>query len=122
MATTRPRAVAVRIAPLAPDALYCSPMRRAIQTARPIGIACGLEPIIIPEIHERRMGPLSGMTLAEGWPAYTAAMDRWKAGDLDAAHEGGESYARSATASSPRSSPWQSSIGARRSWSSRMES
>jgi 2,3-bisphosphoglycerate-dependent phosphoglycerate mutase len=37
---------------------------------------------------------LSGMTLAQGWDAYTGAMDRWKAGDLEAAHEGGESYAQ----------------------------
>ena len=40
------------------------------------------------------MGPLSGRTLLEGWDAYTRAMALWKLGDLEAAHEGGESYAR----------------------------
>ena len=82
------------IAALGPAAVYCSAMLRARQTAEPIGLACGLSPVIVPELHERRMGPLSGMTLKEGWPDYIAAMDRWKAGDLDAAHAGGESYAQ----------------------------
>lgn len=72
--------------------LYTSPMLRARQTAEPIGRVCGLTPIIIPDLHERKMGPLSGKALAEGWPIYTQTMARWKAGDLDATHEGGESY------------------------------
>jgi len=88
------RAAAERIAPLAPSALYCSAMLRARQTAGPIALACGLEPIILPDLHERRMGPLSGMALEEGWSAYRAAIEQWKVGDLDAAHEGGESYAQ----------------------------
>jgi len=87
-------AAGLAIARLAPDALYCSSMLRARQTAGPIGTASGLEPAIVPDLHERRMGPLSGLTLAEGWDAYTRDMGRWKAGDLDAAHEGGESYAQ----------------------------
>ncbi len=87
-------AIATRLAPQRPDALYCSPMLRARQTAEPIAMACGLKAVVVPELHERRMGPLSGMTLAEGWDAYMDAMDRWKSGDLEAAHEGGESYAQ----------------------------
>jgi 2,3-bisphosphoglycerate-dependent phosphoglycerate mutase len=87
-------AVALRLAGLHPYALYCSPMLRARQTAEPIAVACGLEAVVVPDLHERRMGPLSGMTLAEGWDAYMNAMDRWKSGDLEAAHEGGESYAQ----------------------------
>jgi probable phosphoglycerate mutase len=87
-------AVAKKLAALHPDAIYSSPMLRARQTAEPIALARGLKPIIVPDLHERRMGPLSGMTLLEGWDAYTQAMDRWKAGDLDAAHEGGESYSQ----------------------------
>jgi probable phosphoglycerate mutase len=85
-------AAAIGIFECQPAAVYCSPMLRARQTAEPIGVACGLTPIVVPQLHERRMGPLSGMRLDEGWPAYTDAMDRWKAGDLDATHEGGESY------------------------------
>ena len=90
----RAEAAAPAIATLGPVALYCSEMLRARQTAGPIGIARGLEPLVVPDLHERRMGPLSGQALAEGWDAYTRAMDRWKLGDLDATHEGGESYAQ----------------------------
>jgi 2,3-bisphosphoglycerate-dependent phosphoglycerate mutase len=87
-------AVALSLANLHPDAVYCSPMLRARQTAEPIARECGLEAVVVPDLHERRMGPLSGMTLAEGWDDYINAMDRWKSGDLEGAHEGGESYAQ----------------------------
>jgi 2,3-bisphosphoglycerate-dependent phosphoglycerate mutase len=87
-------AAAPRLARLKPAALYSSPMLRARQTAGPIGIASGLTPIIVPELHERKMGPLSGMGLKEGWDAYIGSMERWKAGDLHASHEGGESFAQ----------------------------
>jgi 2,3-bisphosphoglycerate-dependent phosphoglycerate mutase len=87
-------AVAPKLANFKPEALYSSPMLRARQTAETIAKACGLEVQIVPELHERKMGPLSGMTLNEGWDAYMTAMDRWKSGDLEAAHEGGESYAQ----------------------------
>ena len=80
---------------MAPEtALYCSAMARARQTAEPIGIACGLEPVIVPELHERRMGPLSGRDIFEVLDQYHHSRDRWKLGDLDATHEGGESYAQ----------------------------
>ena len=87
-------AVAPSLATLHPTRVYSSPMLRARQTAEPIGLACGREVEVVPELHERAMGPLSGMTLTEGWHAYTTAMDRWKSGDLDATHEGGESFAK----------------------------
>jgi probable phosphoglycerate mutase len=87
-------AVARRLAAIRPDALACSAMRRALETAAPIAEACGLEVEVIPALHERRMGPLSGRLLAEGWDHYHAARLRWMAGDLDATHEGGESYAQ----------------------------
>ena len=77
-----------------PVAAYSSAMLRARQTLEPIARACGLDPVAMPELHERRMGALSGMPIIDGRDAYLAAMARWKAGDLDAAHEGGESYAQ----------------------------
>ncbi len=81
------------LASLKPVAIYTSPMLRARQTAEPIGLACGLAPVAVPDLHERRMGPLSGVPIAEGRNAYIEVMERWKAGDLDATHEGGEAYA-----------------------------
>ncbi|QDV32537.1 histidine phosphatase family protein [Tautonia plasticadhaerens] len=77
---------------LGPVAVYCSGMRRARETAGPIASACGLEPIVIPELHERRMGPLSGASIAETRERVDLHIRRWGEGDLDASHEGGESY------------------------------
>lgn len=75
------------------SALYCSGMRRARDTAAPIGRACALEPIVIPALHERRIGPLSGLSREEGWATYADTKARWIAGDLEATHPGGESFA-----------------------------
>jgi 2,3-bisphosphoglycerate-dependent phosphoglycerate mutase len=74
------------------DAIYSSAMRRALDTAIPIGRACKLEPISIAALHERRIGPLSGLSREDGWSTYAASKTRWIAGDLDHTHEGGESY------------------------------
>ena len=82
-----------RLAEARPSALYCSAMRRAVDTASPIGRVCGLEPVVIPAIHERRIGPLSGASREEGWATYADSKMRWITGDLEATHPGGESYA-----------------------------
>ncbi len=87
------REAAARFAALRPAALYCSSMRRAIETARPIAAACGLDPVIVPESHERRMGPLSGSRRDLAWDDYRALNARWIARDLDYAPPGTESYA-----------------------------
>lgn len=84
--------VAQRLARLRPVAVYSSGMRRARQTAEPIGRACETSPEVVEALHERRMGPLSGVRKEEGWQVYVDAMARWKAGDLGFTHEGGESY------------------------------
>jgi len=75
------------------SALYCSGMRRAIDTAAPIGRACGLEPVVIAGLHERRIGPLSGLSREDGWATYIESKSRWLAGDLEFSHPGGESFA-----------------------------
>ena len=75
------------------SALYSSAMRRAVDTAAPIGRACALEPVAIAGLHERKIGPLSGLSREEGWATYAASKERWIAGDLEYSHPGGESYA-----------------------------
>ncbi len=77
----------------APEALYCSAMRRAVVTAEPIAQACGLARVIIPELHERKIGPLSGLSREDGWHIYVQSKKEWTAGNLDFTHEGGESFA-----------------------------
>jgi broad specificity phosphatase PhoE len=76
-----------------PAAVYCSGMRRAVETAEPIAAACGLPLLIEPELRERRMGPLSGFPRVEGMPIYEEAKSRWMAGEVDFTHPGGESFA-----------------------------
>jgi 2,3-bisphosphoglycerate-dependent phosphoglycerate mutase len=73
-------------------AVYSSAMRRAVETAKPIAQACKIVPISIAALHERRIGPLSGLAREEGWAVYAASKTRWIDGDLDHTHEGGESY------------------------------
>jgi len=84
--------VAAELARLNPSALYCSAMRRARETAEPIARACGLEPQVVESLHERKMGPLSGVLREAGLAAYEEAKTRWRAGELAYTHEGGESY------------------------------
>jgi len=76
-----------------PTALYCSAMERAIATAQPVAAACGLGFTIIPRLHERKIGPLSGLSREDGWAIYAESKKRWMAGDLEFTHEGGESFA-----------------------------
>lgn len=85
--------VAGFLAGLAPAAVYCSAMRRACETAAPIARACGFEaPIRVAALHERRMGTLSGVEIEAHRERIAADRRLWQAGDLHAAHEGGESY------------------------------
>lgn len=86
------RDVAARLAVLRPTAVYCSGLRRARDTAEPIARACGLDPIVIEDLHERRMGPLSNTPRDLTLPIHEEAKRRWQAGELDHTHEGGESY------------------------------
>ena len=85
--------VARVIAARTPDAIYSSAMRRARETAAAIAAVCRRELQIIPELHERRMGPLSGRPRVEGWSTYDQTRARWLVGELDATHEGAESFA-----------------------------
>ena len=86
------RLAAPGVALVEPVAIYSSAMLRARRTAAILGEPIGLEPVAVPTLHERRMGSLSGRPMADGWDAYIAAMTAWKAGDLTAAHAGGESF------------------------------
>jgi broad specificity phosphatase PhoE len=74
-------------------ALYSSSLRRARETARAVGAVCGLEPVEKSALHERRIGPLSGMSREEGWSTYDECKRRWISGDLEYSHAGGESFA-----------------------------
>jgi broad specificity phosphatase PhoE len=80
------------LATLAPDALFSSPMKRALETAETIGETCALRVKLVPELFEQRMGPLSGVSKRAGWRHYELQLERWKSGDLHYAMPGAESY------------------------------
>lgn len=86
-------AVARYLSEFRPAALFCSAMKRARETAEPIARSCGLVIQVEPTLHERSMGPLSGLSREEGSAAYNEAKRRWTSGEVDYTHEGGESYA-----------------------------
>lgn len=86
-------AIAEVLAAMRPDAVLSSPMRRALDTARPIARACGVELEQVPEIHERRMGELSGTLKTEGWAKYAEEKAHWIAGELNFARDDAETFA-----------------------------
>ena len=83
------------------DSLYCSPMRRALQTARPIAAALGTAPEVWIDIHEvggiwlEGKGDLHGMTRDEirsGFPGVGlpdgVGEQGWWPGGQEAKHAG----------------------------------
>lgn len=88
------RDLATRLVASAPTIVYSSALTRAVQTAQAIVQATRAPHRIVPALHERKMGPLSGVPREQGWASYEESRARWADGDLDATHEGGESYAQ----------------------------
>jgi broad specificity phosphatase PhoE len=85
-------AVAGVVAASRPQLLVSSTMRRALDTTAPIAAACGLAVQVEPDLHERRVGALTGTPtgLHEGvWPD---TLKRWLAGDTGYAPDGAESF------------------------------
>jgi broad specificity phosphatase PhoE len=74
-----------------PQVLESSGMRRALETAAPISRVCGLPVQVERDLHERRVGALSGVSVhTDGvWPA---TLRRWLAGDTGHAPDGAESF------------------------------
>jgi broad specificity phosphatase PhoE len=92
----RGRRQAAALAPLLaarrPDVIVSSAMRRAVHTATPIAAVCSLPLHVEPELHERRVGPLSGTPTNDAGGVWPATLARWIAGDTGFAPPGAESY------------------------------
>jgi broad specificity phosphatase PhoE len=85
-------ALAPVLAARAPDLVVSSAMRRARETAEPLVRACGAPWRVEPDLHERRVGALSGtstMTRDGVWPD---TLRRWVDGETDYAPAGAESF------------------------------
>jgi broad specificity phosphatase PhoE len=76
------------------QAVISSQLQRAFLTAQIISQAAHCPHFTEPLLHERRMGPLSGMPRDQGWHTYLETRSRWMQGDLHASHPGGESFAQ----------------------------
>ena len=85
-------AVAPAIAAYAPTRVVSSAMHRALDTATPIAGACGLSVRVEPELHERRVGALSGTPTAGTDGVWPDTLARWVAGDTGYAPPGAESF------------------------------
>ena len=77
---------------LAPTIVVSSAMRRAVDTATPIAAACGVPLSVEPELHERRVGALSGTTFSTSDGPWSETLRRWQAGETGYATPGAESF------------------------------
>jgi probable phosphoglycerate mutase len=84
--------LAAYLAERRPDVLVCSGMRRARDTAAPVAQTCGLTPEIEPELHERRLGGLSGMPTGDRSGPWMQTVQRWMQGETDFSLLGAESF------------------------------
>ncbi len=78
---------------LAPQFVYSSAMTRAMQTAQPIASLCGVPHLVEPDLHERRIGPLSGAEFSLKTGPWAETLNAWAAGDITYTTSGAESYA-----------------------------
>jgi len=85
-------AIAPYLAARSPDVIVSSNMRRARETALPIARTCGLPLSIEPELHERRVGALSGTPHSGPEDVWSETVRRWAAGDTSFAPDGAESF------------------------------
>jgi len=87
------RITAEHLRSLPVDALYASPMLRAVQTAEIFGAALGLAYEIVEELREVNVGELEDRApTREAWAIHTQIHHDWASGKLDAAFPGGEDY------------------------------
>jgi 2,3-bisphosphoglycerate-dependent phosphoglycerate mutase len=75
------------------DAIYSSPLKRAIQTAEIIGAATGHDITVIEEFREINCGDFDGVPpTQEMWDHHDQILRSWRDGDHDARFPGGEDF------------------------------
>jgi probable phosphoglycerate mutase len=85
------RAVAAALQGLPVEAIYASPLRRAMQTAQPVAEALGLPIRTDPRLMEVHAGVFQDRLRSELDGLFPDEYARWKSGDPDFAIPGGES-------------------------------
>jgi broad specificity phosphatase PhoE len=75
------------------DEIFCSPMKRALETAQIIAQRLGRDVAVLEGFREVNVGELEGMDFsAEAWGVYHGVVGEWFAGNRLAAFPGGEDY------------------------------
>jgi broad specificity phosphatase PhoE len=72
------------------EAVYSSPLKRALETARIVAVRSGLEVVEDEDLREVDTGSWSGLSRAEVQERFPEGFDRWTSGG--AGWEDGESY------------------------------
>lgn len=88
---TRRHAAALK--PMAIDAIFAGPLGRTRETARILGDALALEPVIVDDLAELDHGEFSGLTSEEIDARFPGERARRAAAKYDYRFPGGESYA-----------------------------
>jgi broad specificity phosphatase PhoE len=85
------RRLAARVARLKPDAIFSSPLARAMSTARPIAESTGLEIVALDDLREMNYGRWEGQSFRDIRANDADAARRWME-DPDCPCPGGESH------------------------------
>jgi broad specificity phosphatase PhoE len=85
------RALADELAETALDAVYASPLRRALETAEIVAAPKGLSVVALPDLREIDVGGWAGLSRDEVEARFPDAFHRWVGGSEG--WEDGESYA-----------------------------
>jgi broad specificity phosphatase PhoE len=72
--------------------VYTSPLRRAVDTARPVGAEHGLAPVPLVDLREIDFGTLEGLTYDEAATRYPDVYHAWMEEPTRVRFPGGESY------------------------------
>jgi probable phosphoglycerate mutase len=83
--------IAALLKPQRVDAIYSSPLRRAVNTAQTLAGACGLQVRTVPELQEIDAGDLDGLSEKEMGEGHLAFWKEWRRGDPSLHLPGGES-------------------------------
>jgi probable phosphoglycerate mutase len=75
------------------DAIYSSPLKRAIETAEIIGQAIGVQPVVMEEFREVNVGALEALGgSTENWATHDSIVRAWFEGQADRMFPEGENY------------------------------
>ncbi len=77
---------------LQPTVVISSGMRRAVDTAAPIATACRVPHRIEPNLHERRVGAMSGQSFMLSNGPWAETVAQWSNGNTSYTTDGAESY------------------------------